>query len=551
MVHVHQFFTPVKEILVTMKRWILILVTATVIGALIMWRLVSKSNDAKSLAQGRAAASKAAPPVAVAPVVARDIVQTFVGVGSVVAPFNVKVAPKVSGRLDFLQVREGAAVKQGEVIARIAPSQIQAQVNQQAALVAESESRLAEATINQRPNSVSVDTQIEQKAAGLASAQADAAQIHQNYNLPIAAARSAVVDAQGRLDNATATIANAEANIRSAQANLTNAQVRYNRTYDLYKQGFVAAQDVDDVKTTVKVQEEALGVTQGQLRSAQAARDSAAAQKASAEKQVTIVAESGKTDIRAADSKVALAASALKYAKSTTANQPAYKQNLAALRSAVNAAKAQLRNIQSQLSDTVLTSPISGFITARYVDAGAIVSPTQPVVAVQAIKDVFIDFSVPEDVAGHLHAGEPTEIVFDGLAGGKYSGTITQITPAADPQSRQFPVRTTLANRDNVVKPGMFARVTVVTRRIPGALVVPREAITRGKIGAEVVVVDADGTAHRRVVETGAEDAAGVQIREGVRVGDQVITLTNAPVKDGQKVRPGGAGQGTKASGRK
>ena len=525
-----------------MKRWILILVSIAAVGGLIGWRLYSKNEAAQIQAQGRQAAAKAPPPVTVVPVASRDIIQTFVGVGSTTAPFNVRVAPKISGRLDFLQVREGAPVKLGDVLARIDPSQILAQVSQQQSTIAEAQSRLAEAQLTRNPAIVNVNTQIQQQVSAVASARADYDQVRQNYNSQVAAARAAVTDAQGRIDNATATIGNADANIRSAQANLNNAQIRYNRTYDLYKQGFVAAQDVDDVNTTVKVQDAALGVAQGQRQSAVAARDSAVAQKSAAQEQADIVTVKGKADIAAAAAKVQQANAALKYARSNVAQKPAYEQNLAALRASVSAAQAQLRNLQSQLSDTTLRSPINGFVTARYVDPGAIVSPSQPVVAVQAIKNIFVDTSVPEDVIRHLHVGQSTTTVFDALPGRTYRGAITQMTPAADPQSRQFPVRISLPNEDNAIKPGMFGRVTVVTQRIPGALVVPREAIQRGKNGTTVVVVDPNGTAHVRQVETGAEDAAGVQIRSGVHAKELVVSLTNSPIKDGQKVRIGGAG---------
>src|SRR4051812_46085032 len=112
-----------------MKRWILIFIAIAAVGGLIAWRLYSKNKDAQAQAQQRAARSKAPPPVTVAPVVARDIVHTYVGVGNVEAPFNVRLAPKITGRLDYLQVREGDAVRIGQVLARIDPSQIQAQIN--------------------------------------------------------------------------------------------------------------------------------------------------------------------------------------------------------------------------------------------------------------------------------------------------------------------------------------------------------------------------------------------------------------------------------------
>ena len=107
----------------------------------------------------------------------------------------------------------------------------------------------------------------------------------------------------------------------------------------------------------------------------------------------------------------------------------------------------------------------------------------------------------------------------------------------------------TLANAQNLIKPGMFGRVTFETDRVNGAVVVPREAVKTGKTGTTVTVVDPDGVAHVRKVQTGAQDTLGIQIVNGVQAGEQVVVLTLNPIKDGQKVKiapiappPGGAG---------
>src|SRR5206468_2124023 len=97
---------------------------------------------------------------------------------------------------------------------------LQAQVHQREAALAQAEHRLAQATSMQHPTDVSVTTQIRQQEANLASTQADYNQVHQNYASQVAAANAAVTDAQGRISSADAAIANANAAIRNAQANL-------------------------------------------------------------------------------------------------------------------------------------------------------------------------------------------------------------------------------------------------------------------------------------------------------------------------------------------
>jgi membrane fusion protein (multidrug efflux system) len=364
-----------------MKR-LTILIPAALLVGLIIWRFAVNRHDKASQVEAANARKRAPANVRVAPAVVRDIVHIFQGVGDVEAPSDVKIAPKVTGRLDFLEVREGAPVTKGQVLARIDPSQAQAAVNQQ----------------------------------------------------------QAVVD--------------------SARANLNNAEIRYKRNYSLYKQGFIAAQDIDDVKTQVKVQQGAL-----------------------------------------------------------------------------NAAEAQLSNVQSQLADTILRSPTGGYISARFFDPGSVVTAGQPVVSVQAIRRVFVTTSVPEGTNTKIRPGMPATVDFDALPGKKFTGKVTQVGNSADPQSRQFLVRAAFDNPQNIIRPGMFCRMTVVLQVTHNAVVVPHEAIKTGKDGPGVIVVDNNLKAHRRPVKTGDEDGAGIAITQGLQPGEKVVVLSVQPVKDGQTVK--------------
>ena len=520
-----------------MKRLLYVLIPAVVLGGLIAWRFQQNTAAKKQLDKTAQARKTAAPSVNVGTATVRDIVHTFEGIGSVEAPFNVKISPKVTGRLDFLQVREGDAVKAGDVLARIDPSQVQAVVAQQQAAVAEAQSRLTQAAITANATGVSVESQVRQQQAAVNTARANYNQVKGSYSAQVAAAQSAVTDAQGKVDNARAVIANTEATIRSAQANLKNAQVRYNRTNGLYKQGFIAAQDVDDARTQANVQQGAVDVAQSQRAAAEAARDSALAQKNSAQQQVSIVTNKGKSDIEAASSGVKQAQAALDFARANTSQRSAYQANLQALRAAVTAAQAGLQNAQSQLNDTVLRSTINGFVTARYADPGNVVTAGAPIVSVQSEKQVYVTVPIPEEIIHSIRIGQVANAAFDALPGQKFEGKVTQLNPAADPQSRQFTLRITLANAQNLIKPGMFGRVDFETDRISSAVVVPREAVKTGKKGTTVTVIDDGGTAHVRNVQTGAQDTLGFQIVNGVQAGEKVVTLTLAPVQEGKKVK--------------
>jgi HlyD family secretion protein len=247
---------------------------------------------------------KAPTVVSATPVSRRDVVATFEASGSIEAPFNVKLSAKSPGRIEFLQVREGDRVQAGQVLVRLDSSDIEAEVAREKALLSETQSRLAQALLNQNPTNTAVMSTIREREADLASAEADRDQVVQNSASRKAAMRAAVDDAESRIRDADATIMNSEAGIRSAQANLDNAKSKLNRVTDLYKQGFISPQEVDDAKTTVSVQEQDVEVARGKLNAAQAQRTSMVAQRDAAQKQYDIGLVTTVSNQKAAHAKV-------------------------------------------------------------------------------------------------------------------------------------------------------------------------------------------------------------------------------------------------------
>jgi len=353
-----------------MKKWLVFLVIILVLGGLIAWRFQQKkAQDAGGPMGGRGGGMMRGGPASVELTGAqlRDITKSFEATGTVESMQNVNISPKVGGRIDYLEVREGDRVTQGQVLARINQSSVQAQVRQQQAQLAETKYRLAQAQLNQTSTDVDVTTQIRQQVANLSSAQAglrqaeqtQAAQVEaikaslddaqnkidnaaaaiasveadqrlaeQSYVAQLAANDASIEDAQGKIENVSATVANANAGIGSAQASLDNATAKYNRTNELFKKGFISAQAVEDAKTAVSVQQASVTTANGQLKAAQAALASAQAQKKSVVQQADIAklkADTGRDSTRA---------------KVTQA------------KTALASAQAQLRSIQQQTAIT-------------------------------------------------------------------------------------------------------------------------------------------------------------------------------------------------------
>lgn len=513
------------------KRGIYIIVPIAVLFALIGWRMsIKRSELAASMSQHSGRGKT--PSVAVAPVQLRDIVQTFETTGNIEAPLDVNIAPKITGRVDYLQVSEGDKVRKGQVLIKIDPSQVEAEVGQQKAAVAEAKYRLAQAQLTQNATNMGVSTQIRQQKAAAASAAADYDQAQKNNDAQLASASASISDCEGKIAVADAAIENAQASITSAQANLDNARTKYNRMLELYNKGYVAAKDQDDAKAILTTSEAALTVARGQLKSANAQHDSALAQKRVAEQQASIIKSKGKADIEAAKAKLIQANASVDYAQANTSQEAAYQQSIAALQSAVDAAKAGLRSSEAKRSDTVLVSPMDGYITGRNVDPGAVVTAGQSVISVKFMKQIWVTIAVPEEVVSKLHFGQPAKIILDAFKGRSFTGNIVQINPSADTQSRQFTVRIGMDNAKNLFKPGMFAHVSIEIEHIKDTLSVPREAVQRDRLGEYVMAIN-QGKVERREITVGASDAGFIGILRGVSLGEKVVTMTSFPLKDG------------------
>ncbi len=518
-----------------MKRRLRVILPVLFLGLLIVWRLGQNRAENADQSQQRAMKMKSAAVAALAEVEVRDLVSTFEATGSVEAPLSVKIAPKITGRIEMLNVQEGDRIKKGQVLVRIDSSEVEANVQQQMANVAEAQYRLAQAQMSQNPADVAVNTQIRQQKANVTSAKADLKQTKTSYDAQLAAAIANLSDSQFKIENT-------KASVRGAQADLANAQTKLDRVESLYKKGYAATQDVDDARATVTVQRSSVEIAEGLLKSA-------IAQKESVQQQLNVVRAKGAADIEAANARLAQANAASEYAQANTSQKGAYRQSISALKASVTAAQASLRSAQAKRQDTVLISPLDGYVTGRFSDPGAIASSSQPVLDVKFIKQVWVSVPVPEDVCAKLHIGQPARISFDSLPGRPFDASILQINPSAESASRQFTIRVILANKDDLLKPGMFAHVSIETDRIKNAVVVPREAILRDKDGTYVMTVDSDKKAKRSPVQPQAEDEKFVCIGDALKPGDKVIILSAQPVKEGQTVNAGGGGGGKGSQG--
>jgi len=505
-----------------LKKLIIWGIPAVALIGLVIWRF-SQVAETKSQG-GKQRGSGTVAEVQVAPATSRMIVSTMQAVADIESPQKFEVSPKSAGRIDYLTAREGDVVTAGEVLLKIDPSDLTGAMLQQQASLAESQARLAQAKLTQNANSVGIRSQIQLQHATLSSNQANLKLAQQNYAAEVEAAQAMVT-------NAESGVADMQAALGKEQANLKNLQVTYDRTLNLFKQNFIASQDVDNAKTAVAVEQGAVAVAQAQLNGAKATLKNQ-------EDNLAIAKRKGLADIAAAQATVKEAEATLKAAQANKAQRPAYQENLNALGSEVSSQAAQLQQAKSRLTDLTIISPIAGTVTARKSDPGDQATPGSPVLEVQYLDWLYVNATLPVDFATSIQAGQTATITIDGLPGRVYRGPIININPAADPLSRQFGIKVRLDNQDHLVRPGMYGQITIVTSQVYAKVVVPRAAIATAADGSTTVtVVGSDNVAHVHKVTQGVSDAQGIQITSGVNPGDQVVVLSYATLRDGAKVK--------------
>ncbi|MGZ8345062.1 MAG: efflux RND transporter periplasmic adaptor subunit [Allosphingosinicella sp.] len=207
-------------------------------------------------------------------------------------------------------------------------------------------------------------------------------------------------------------------------------------------------------------------------------------------------------------------------------------------------ARAQASGVRASIAERVITAPFSGYASLRTISPGAVVSSGTPIATISDISTIKLDFPVPETLLSTLRPGLTIAATSAAYPDQPFRGQIANIDPVIDPNTRAVMVRAQLPNTDNKLKPGML--LTVVIEASPRlGLSVPELAIVGEGDSRFVYTIDGSGTARRTEVRTGLRSAGRVEIVEGLKPGQKVVTEGVVKLSEGMKVRVAGAGNAT------
>ena len=199
--------------------------------------------------------------------------------------------------------------------------------------------------------------------------------------------------------------------------------------------------------------------------------------------------------------------------------------------------KVSKSNYENLLENTILRSPINGVISARNYDRGDMYSMSSPIYTVQQIVPVKLLVPVSESDYTRIKKGDSVDITVDALPGKTFKGSVLRLYPTIDAASHTFSAELVVRNENRELRPGMYARATVLFEEVD-RIVVPDGAVVKQQGSGQklVYVLDADNCAHARVVETGRHIGNEYEIISGIEEGETIVVKGNSNLKSGEKV---------------
>ena len=203
-------------------------------------------------------------------------------------------------------------------------------------------------------------------------------------------------------------------------------------------------------------------------------------------------------------------------------------------KSALEQAKLSYGNASE---NTLLRSPISGFVTAKNYDNGDVTSPTLPILVIQQVSPLKVVVNVSEQYYTRLKPGLEASLSVEALGTQSFSGRITKVYPTVDATTHTVGVEIEVANKDQRLRPGMYARLSLDfgTRQ---ALTISDKAIVRqAGSGIRYVYVLKEGKAIYREVELGELQDGRYEVLSGIEPGEQLIISAPSRLKNGTAVK--------------
>lgn len=247
---------------------------------------------------------------------------------------------------------------------------------------------------------------------------------------------------------------------------------------------------------------------------------------------ITLDDEADRAQLKALKAAAELAKAELERTQRLHRQGSASKAELDRAISQADQAVGNLTSHEARIAQKNIKAPFDGQLGIRLVNLGEFLSPGTPVVSLQQLSPIYVDFKLPESNLKALAVGQTITVTVDAWPDATFEGKVTAIEPGIDAATRSIKVQAEIENEDFKLRPGMFARVQLDLGADESVVVIPQSAVSFNPYGNAVFVVvdseDNNGTAQkvvkRRFVRTGRTQGDYITILEGIEPGDTVAT---------------------------
>jgi membrane fusion protein (multidrug efflux system) len=208
---------------------------------------------------------------------------------------------------------------------------------------------------------------------------------------------------------------------------------------------------------------------------------------------------------------------------------------------AADQAEAQAENIRAIIAKKTVRAPFKGYLGIRQVNLGQFLREGDPIVTLQDLDPIFVDFTLPQRQLSSVRLGLTVQVATDALRGEALQGQITAINPLVDPETRQVKMQATVPNRGEKLRPGMFANVAVGLPAQRKVLAIPATAVLYAPYGDSVFIVEDAANKGGKVlrqqfVRLGLKRGDFVAVTGGLQEGQTVVSTGVFKLRNGQSV---------------
>ena len=235
----------------------------------------------------------------------------------------------------------------------------------------------------------------------------------------------------------------------------------------------------------------------------------------------------------------------LRRAQQLITHQFASQQTVDQAQSTLDQADAGIAKNKALIELKQIKAPFAGILGVRQVDLGQYVAAGTAIVTITDLDHIYVNFAAPEQNLSALAVGETVQVAIDAYPGKTFSGTLTTIEPQISADTRNIKLQASFANPDHLLRPGLFANVTVLLPSRAPVVAVPETAISYSIYGDAVSLVRQDGAtqdgkpilkAFHTAVKVGQHVGNDVFILAGVKPGDVVVQAGPDRLPDGSVV---------------